>query len=47
MTWCGSISLEQVEVLESIFAQLTESGWVIPDWLVYLRKQVESRSNSR
>lgn len=38
-----SISLEQVEVLEGIFATLTEQGWVIPDWLIHLRKVVTER----
>jgi len=38
-----SITLVQVETLEGIFAQLTESGWVIPLWLVALRDAVETR----
>lgn len=42
----SSISLEQVEVLERTFATLTEAGWVIPAWLVYLRSEVESRDSS-
>lgn len=38
-----SIKLEDVEILESIFATLTDQGWVIPPWLVYLRSEVEKR----
>ncbi len=38
-----SITQEQVDDLDYIFATLTEDGWVIPDWLVYLRDQVCKR----
>jgi len=38
-----SIRLEDVEVLEGIFATLTENGWVIPDWLIHLREVVTTR----
>lgn len=41
--WIGSISLTQVENLEEMFAELKETGWVIPDWLIALRKNVEDR----
>jgi hypothetical protein len=36
-----SITLSQVEDLEETFAERTETGWVIPEWLVYLRTVVE------
>lgn len=29
---------DQIFYLESKFAVLTPNGWVIPDWIVYLRK---------
>lgn len=38
-----SITLEQVEVLEGIFAVLTEQGWIIPAWLIHLREVVTTR----
>ena len=31
-------TIAQVERLEEVFAQLTAEGWVIPSWLVYLRR---------
>jgi hypothetical protein len=31
------VSLKQIEVLEGIFAYLTEDGWIIPDWLKLMR----------
>lgn len=30
-------------MLEEHHAVLTESGWVIPEWLVYLREEVTKR----
>lgn len=42
-SWFGSISIAQVEALETMFATLSATGWVIPEWLVYLRSQVEAR----
>lgn len=36
----GSISLSQVDNLKSIFATFTENGWIIPEWLEYLEKEV-------
>lgn len=32
------VSLAQVAKLEEIFATLTPAGWVIPDWLVLMRR---------
>jgi hypothetical protein len=43
MVWLGSMTLEQVEHLETVFAKLTEDGWKIPEWLVMLRHNVEER----
>lgn len=34
------IKPEDLSILEEIFAILTEDGWVIPQWLVELRKAV-------
>lgn len=34
------MTLDQVEDLEEIFAELTPTGWMIPEWLVYLRSVV-------
>jgi hypothetical protein len=31
------ISIEQISVLESVFAVLTPTGWVVPAWLEALR----------
>jgi len=38
-----SILVEDVEILEGIFATLTPNGWVIPEWLIYLRSEVIKR----
>ena len=38
--WRGGLSLKQVEMLEATFAYLTDSGWVIPSWLISLRAKV-------
>lgn len=35
-----SVNMDQIDDLEVIFATLTEVGWVIPDWLKYLRNVV-------
>lgn len=43
MTWFGSIKMEDIEILEGIFATMTPDGWEIPVWLVELRKLVEAR----
>ncbi len=37
------IQMKDVEVLEGHHATLTEDGWVIPEWLVYLRAEVIKR----
>lgn len=40
--WYGQLSLLQVDDLEQIFAEVRVGlKWFIPDWLVWLRKQVE------
>ena len=36
----GSMSVKHVEKLKEIFAKLTSTGWVIPDWLIYLENQL-------
>lgn len=30
--------IKDIEILEEIFARFTESGWVIPQWLVLMRQ---------
>lgn len=35
-----SITLQDIETLEEIHAVLTDSGWVIPEWLIYLKQEV-------
>ena len=37
------IQLKDVIVLEEHHAILTKDGWVIPEWLVYLREEVTKR----
>ena len=37
------IQMKDVEVLEGHHATLGEDGWVIPQWLVYLREEVIKR----
>ena len=37
------IQLKDVAVLEEHHAVLTEAGWVIPVWLVYVREEVIKR----
>lgn len=39
--WLGSIRSEDLDTLERVFAVLTPEGWVLPEWLVWLRQQVE------
>jgi hypothetical protein len=41
--WAGSISIEHILTLEETFATLTEAGWVIPEWLQWLRARVEEQ----
>jgi hypothetical protein len=43
MVWLSSIKMSDVELLEEVFAYMTDIGWIIPDWLVTLRMQVEQR----
>lgn len=38
-----AIMIEDVFFLETIEAKRTEEGWVIPQWLVDLRLEVEKR----
>ena len=33
-----SVKQKDIEILEDIFAYLTEQGWVIPEWINLLRK---------
>ncbi len=40
------IKLKDVEILETHHAILTEAGWVIPEWLVYLRAEVVKRDST-
>lgn len=36
--WLGSMTLEQAQSLEHIFAEFKgELGWVLPEWLVQLK----------
>ena len=42
-TWCGGMIIEQVEMLEKTFAELTPDGWIIPDWVTSLRRKIEAR----
>lgn len=37
MTLFTSITHDQCDELEEIFATLTPSGWIIPEWLLVLR----------
>jgi hypothetical protein len=39
----SSIALEDVVILEGIFAYLTPQGWVIPLWLSELHEYVVKR----
>lgn len=32
-----SVQQKDIEILEGIFAYLTEEGWVIPEWINELR----------
>ncbi len=41
--WLGSITIEQVEDLEEIFAEFRGTGWEIPDWLINLRNWIETK----
>jgi len=38
-----SITLEDIETLEEIHAVLTEDRWVMPEWLIYLKQEVERK----
>lgn len=38
-----SITLQDVRTLEEIHAVLTDNGWVIPEWLIYLKQEVERK----
>lgn len=40
------ISLKDVEILEGIFATYTDTGWIIPQWLIYLRTCAERSYNA-
>ena len=35
-----SITLQDIGTLEEIHAVLTEDGWVIPKWLIYLKQEI-------
>lgn len=35
--WQGSMTLQQVDMLERTHAYLTDQGWVIPEWIESLR----------
>jgi hypothetical protein len=35
----GQISSENICSLETTFAVLTPAGWIIPDWLIWLKEQ--------
>lgn len=37
------VTLRQVRNLEEIFATLGPTGWVVPDWLVLMRRTVQKR----
>ena len=37
----------QIDVLESVHAYLTESGWVIPEWLIVMRQFVNVKVNKK
>ena len=42
----GSITIIQVKTLESIFAEFKgDSGWVLPEWLIFLKRQVVLRDS--
>jgi hypothetical protein len=41
--WLGSITFDQVQRLEQIFAKFNGEDWICPDWLIYLRQQVVQR----
>lgn len=36
-----SVQQKDIEILEGIFAYLTEEGWVIPEWINELRGNFE------
>lgn len=40
MTWQGTITIEQIEMLERTFCILTPEGWRCPQWLISLRHKV-------
>jgi len=37
-----NISTEQLEMLEETFSYLTKDGWIIPDWLISMREDIEN-----
>ena len=41
--WMGSITHKQVHDLMPVFAKLTENGWVLPEWLKQLQREVSKR----
>lgn len=40
-----SITLQDIETLEEIHSILTEDGWVIPEWLIYLKQEVQKNQD--
>lgn len=38
--WMGSMTIEQAQSLEPVFAKFTENGWVLPQWLVELKLNI-------
>ena len=43
----GQLSTANVERLKTLFAKFTPSGWIIPDWLVYLENQLSGSRDSQ
>ena len=43
----SSITIEQVRSLENVFAKFTEQGWVLPQWLIDLKRAVSKRDLAR
>lgn len=41
------ITLNQVKQLEETHAYLTDLGWIIPNWLIELRAEVEKNEIQR
>lgn len=44
--WKGSMTLEQANSLEPVFAKLTVEGWILPDWLITLKLNIIMRDQS-